>query len=1557
MCRGERYRFSGSIRADESRAITVGAYMVDSAGVHKAMSLTAPDPFSREIALAATAGVNFVSFMVPKSVWTDDESYDFLELDRISDKILAVNPHALLLPRIKIDTDGWWAQKHPDDQMVYDDGSRPGVPCISSRLYREKSVKFLAAFTRHMCAKYPDNFAGIHPAAQNSCEWFYWDGWSRPFNGYDPATLSAWRTWCAGHGIPDAENAEVPSAESRRDASRGLLRDPVADRMVIAFSQFQQEEMADFIAAAAKGCREASEGKKLVVFFYGYQWEFAKHDQGPAVSGHLGLQHLLDAAADDIDILCSPISYTDRAWEGCGLGMSAEETVMRHGVLWLWEDDTRTYLEPDKAAYAGTGVCQTLQETQEVLRRNTVQEIMRGFGCWWMDLLASGWYESPELWSEMSGLAALDRTMLERQPPFVPEVAAVADERSMLAVASGTVTGRCMDSARKGLARGGAPYGQYLLSDVLRNGLAARLQIFESAFYADAETIAAVAAQRTAHPEVTRVWCWAPGYLTGTGPSVAGTEALTGFKVRTVSLADAKPRATAAGRAVGLPESWGEEGAVNPLLAVVARAGDEIWATYADGSPAIVLRGREVFVGSPDWCTELVRALERRAEVHNYILSGEASVWASEGWLSVRALKDGALVVDTGKSDDVVDYYTGERVATGPLVTVKARRGETRIWKIVSDAPTRKTIAIGDGRTGGVKVPAGESVELADVVLLGDGGVFCKTGSGTLEVPMAKVDRQAGGWEIRNCAGEMRLVAGEDTTAPEVPSVITEKAALWLRADSAVVTNGTDGATGFVKRWVDVRDLGNSDSPRQVYAMPEWGSMAPAENRGLPPVLVETNGTAALYFGGNTSGRYMRLSSEVKNIRQSFVVHGMYDCWGAVLGNSHSRKAMIPDTYKGSVAAAELTRHFSLRTELSPAYSSARYRLDGEEFDPFTVPPRTGFQLLEMDFPAQSDSVDCIFRSGFETVVDKDTGLDKQVQGGDYVSEIVLFTNVVSEAERLEVERYLMRRWSLARTDNAPGTVTAAADSVVEIFADEGEVFPAVNLKGGGVFRKTGAGTQVRVDEIADGVKRLEVEEGALVLGGGVQKRSDFAVESPEPVLVVNGDFELPFKISNADGRGILYDGENRQNGWMGTGAYVASTNAGSVWLGDVTVPPPSGSQALVLSLGTYASTTVELPAEGWYELTVRAKNRFGTGAGVSHRKYINEVEVLFGETDDSLEHVGYLWPSGVGYGRYAFTLPRAGKGRHILKFASTQRAYDGAMLLDDVEIRALAYAPESGSIKVPNGGFERLVPGSWAEQGTGAWTGVLSPVDNIPEGWTFDASGSSCPDAAVNGSVGVASPAFSPSGEAAMVCGLGDLVRGPSRLFFFGSGGRASTTFTLPAGRYRLQAEMARHNLAMRVGGATEKIKEDAPVFTASVTTGVGAVDLGAVRADSFLSQGLCMPNELLLTESGEVTLTLSQSAVNGAGWLDNLEFVAVGDDPAGGSDEVPWIAKGLQISVSDGARLRLDFNGVRKIRGLRLGGTEVLSGTIGAEDYPGYLEGVGRLQIVPSGTMLYLR
>ena len=177
------------------------------------------------------------------------------------------------------------------------------------------------------------------------------------------------------------------------------------------------------------------------------------------------------------------------------------------------------------------------------------------------------------------------------------------------------------------LGRCGAPYGQYLLGDVLAGRVRAKLQVFLAAWALSPAKRAALAEQRG--PGVTRVWCYAPGYLFPDRADVAGIGEVTGFEARAASVATAQVAPTDAGKKLGLAASWGPAVPIVPLFSVTATP-EETLATYADGTPAVAMRrsekGIDVFVGVPQLTPELLRALARPAGVSGWISrSGLAS--------------------------------------------------------------------------------------------------------------------------------------------------------------------------------------------------------------------------------------------------------------------------------------------------------------------------------------------------------------------------------------------------------------------------------------------------------------------------------------------------------------------------------------------------------------------------------------------------------------------------------------------------------------------------------------------------------------------------------------------------------------------------------------------------------------------------------------------------------------------------------------------------------------------------------------------------------------------
>ena len=417
-------------------------------------------------------------------------------------------------------------------------------------------------------------------------------------------------------------------------------------------------------------------------------------------------------------------------------------------------------------------------------------------------------------------------------------------------------------------------------------------------------------------------------------------------------------------------------------------------------------------------------------------------------------------------------------------------------------------------QVSGVSVSQDSTQTVSDDVIVDPQGEFRKAGKGKLVVPMSRVNRQLP-WGMTVSEGALRLEAGDDATLPvgTVPQAFY-KAALWLDASSAVVTNSAD--VSYVAKWVDVRDAGHPDSPTYVYATPGWGSRSP--NKSIPPVKVEKDGRQALYFGGRTSGKHMSLSSNVANIIHLFVVHGAYECFGPVIGHSSSREGMTLSA-GSQCLAMPLNQHFVARAELSPDYASARHSLDGEWFDAYTTGPKTGFQLFSSHFIHRMASFNRIFRSAFEAVASGDTDYSGYVQGGDYVSEIAVFTCRLSSGEVQEITRYLMRKWKLPYSDGTTpvfrhlpdsGTIGIADAATLEVAANSGETVPSLAISGAGSVVKSGAGTlELGPDDGTSSGVTMSLDGGTVLSRGG----------RPLPVSVSGGE-SYTAAIFNAQGSG-----------------------------------------------------------------------------------------------------------------------------------------------------------------------------------------------------------------------------------------------------------------------------------------------------------------------------------------------------------------------------------------------------------------------------------------------------
>ncbi|MBT3381720.1 MAG: hypothetical protein HN742_30910 [Lentisphaerae bacterium] len=677
FAKGNRYRCEFEAKSNDATEIVPAVFCVEG-GTWLTIGAP-PGPFLPQIALARNAGIRLISTSMPACWLPPEQPPNWEGIDASMREIIAVHPQALIIPRVSANTPTWWLERHPEARMMFE-GNKPGrFATVSSRKYRRDVVAHFGKLCRHLLETFPEHVAGIHPAGQNSAEWFYDKSWGALMSGYEPPTLAAWRMWLRQHGAEDAETAEIPSPEARHGGPSGVLLDPAAEQRLIQFNRFWQKEMADCVLEVAAACRRATQGKKLVVIFYGYLFEFHPLRNGAPYSGHYALSKVLKSP--DIDILCSPISYTDRRWQGTAPCMTVAESVARAGKLWLNEDDTRTYLART-TQYGGVA---DLAQTRAVMLRNTAQAALRGFGTWWMDLPGRGWFNDPRIWEEHTRLDALDASMLRRKRPFQPEIAAIVDEESIchLSGKSNAAARPLVYDARAALGRCGAPYGQYLLDDVTAGHVPAKLQVFLTAWALSPKQRREL--RKARRPGTTRIWSYAPGFLLADRTSIDGMRDVTGFEHRQIQLRTPVSQPTEQGRRHRLTEAWGQKTPVAPLFTVTPRTGDQVWATYSDGSPSVIVRrsggGADVFVGTPAWTSELLRALAELAGVHLYTRT-DASVWAAEGYLSIHTMSDGPLKVSIVGTGAVADAFTGRQVGNAPEVQLDAKAGDTVVLRL-----------------------------------------------------------------------------------------------------------------------------------------------------------------------------------------------------------------------------------------------------------------------------------------------------------------------------------------------------------------------------------------------------------------------------------------------------------------------------------------------------------------------------------------------------------------------------------------------------------------------------------------------------------------------------------------------------------------------------------------------------------------------------------------------------------------------------------------------------------------------------------------------------------
>lgn len=786
-------------------------------------------------------------------------------------------------------------------------------------------------------------------------------------------------------------------------------------------------------------------------------------------------------------------------------------------------------------------------------------------------------------------------------------------------------------------------------------------------------------------------------------------------------------------------------------------------------------------------------------------------------------------------------------------------------------------------------------------------------------------------WDVLSGTLAMTTDGSGVMALSDAPSDVLAQAAFWVDATTNVLYASADG-TNSVTEWLDAREPDTAEPYQRVRAVsrtnftnavPEYRTAGAGPDGALPYV----------WCGGYHSGRWMAWVNpdgsdrHFSTIHQVFAVHGAHDSYGFIFGITLADAATYPfdfykDDYASESGAEGAIWEQSANGYVATAVRTGRTFLNRRQVDGTAEPVIRGYQLLDTEVGCRPANA-----GNFFNCRNLYPGTNARV-GGDRLCEALVFTNRLSETDRIRVEHYLWQKW-FSRAPQLPGGFGLATGATASVETVTGITDEAV-LQGDGVFVKQGAGT-LRLPVDSD--TPLNAFNGAIRLAGGVlDARCPAALEgvsgtrydstnflltcasAEAGTLVKTGSGELVL-ASVPDGaavrveQGVLrfaqplaasWPGEMRGTipnptfegltavqkvfangetfgGWTATVVDANSVRliTDSQWYFSgsplLPYPTPNGTAFLILKGVGHIQTTFELPVGGVYALSFLGSGRKNSDG---HTFDIIIDGAIRAATVPTLASV---WQ------QYRYQLPWLSAGTHTL-LLKTVSAGDITSALDDFRLD-LTDTAEYVNI-VSNACFECVTGGNYAK--------TVTFTNAAGTDWTFSSGGG-------GGSVNVTCqgslfPVFDAATpriiNGSSVCNLQDYGR---RNLYVLSDGIASTTVRFPeTGAYTLSLCVARTRLAGTDWSAASAVTVSIDgcvtqtLTTASDTFQTKTIGPFDAPADEPLTLqlsgtlGQCM----MLVDDIRVKRAAQASLVKNGGFEDDSEEWTYVNDPAALAD-----------------------------------------------------------------------
>lgn len=562
--------------------------------------------------------------------WVGDHTYDFTALDNQMEMFCRFAPEGYFMPMAILDMPEWWMKAHNSEVNSF---WQPGEASLMEE-WVEEATDYLQAFLRHCEEKWGERVFAYSFSAGRTTEWF---------DAFSTTPLKV-----AAYG-----KSPVPTEEDL--AKTDLYENDSPEYQYLKFcSTLVPRLIKRFAAAARQVVREKPMG-----IFYGYCCLPANWLNKMGVNGYEAVWQ-----NPDLDIIFSPAAYYgNRLPAGSSTYQVAVDSLPLQGKVYLHEIDHRTHLARYPLDNGTVLKCDydTEEETIRILRRELCAAACKGASLWWFDFFG-GYYASPGYEAELKHQMEILERLSQYERKSVSEIAVFVDPTSFMHMNdTGHFSLDLVEYNRNSLHQCGAPFDFYNLKDLPKVDAAQyKMFVFLNALEMDQPTKAALQSLKG-----TKVWLYAPNRFSG------GAEEVCSIRIAP----------TEGGKIAWEGEKFGFTEPISPQFAVCDGEA-EVFAHYADGTPACARKGKEVYLAAGAVPAALWRKLAREAGVHIYTET-LGSLYADSRFVAFQTVHSEAPELTLPFDCELEELFDGGSYRTqNGRFCYEAPNGETKLFFI-----------------------------------------------------------------------------------------------------------------------------------------------------------------------------------------------------------------------------------------------------------------------------------------------------------------------------------------------------------------------------------------------------------------------------------------------------------------------------------------------------------------------------------------------------------------------------------------------------------------------------------------------------------------------------------------------------------------------------------------------------------------------------------------------------------------------------------------------------------------------------------------------------------